>query len=71
MTIKIELEAAVYRAHKVWEDRLNYWTDEISHSGSVEKLSETEDAADKDMVSYTKALEDARKQLEEFEAGVE
>ena len=71
MTIKIELEAAIYRAHKVWEDRLNYWTDEISNSGSIEKLSEIEDAADKDMVSYTKALRDARKQLEEFEVGVE
>ena len=71
MTTKVELEAAVYRAHKEWEDRLNYWTEEISNSESYAKAWEVEEMADKDMLPYIKALKDSRKKLEEFSAGVE
>jgi hypothetical protein len=63
MTTKVELEAAVYRAHKAWEDRLNYWTGEISNSASDAKAWEAEDRADADMKSYVKALKEAEEKL--------
>ena len=56
MTTQTELEAAVYRAHKEWEDRLNYWTNEISNAQSDTLAWVAEEKADEDMVSYTKAL---------------
>ncbi len=58
----IELQAAVYRADKRWDDRLIYWTEQIMEN------PEAEDAADADMISYVADLQEARADLEKYEA---